>query len=111
MNHQAITLYKQIHPAQCQTLANLGFQSLINLRFDDEIDHQPSSQTIERSAKQAGIRYAHLPIDGSACVDKKVVHEFAKLVSELPKPVMVFCGTGARAKRLYQCALISGLIL
>lgn len=110
MSHHAITLYKQIHPSQCQTLANLGFKSLINLRFDDEIEHQPSHKSIQHSAEAVGICYAHLPIDGSECVDKATVASFAQLIQELPKPVMVFCGTGARAKRLYQCALISGLI-
>lgn len=39
--HSQITLYKQIHPKQCDGLAKLGFKSLINLRFDDEIKGQP----------------------------------------------------------------------
>lgn len=94
-------------PNPCQ----LGFKSLINLRFDDEIEHQPSHKSIQHSAEAVGICYAHLPIDGSECVDKAKVASFARLINELPKPVMVFCGTGARAKRLYQCALISWIDL
>ncbi|WP_294035191.1 sulfur transferase domain-containing protein [uncultured Moraxella sp.] len=108
--HSSITLYKQIHPCQCQTLAKLGFKSLVNLRFDDESEYQPTSQSIQDSARMAGLDYHHLPIDGSECVDKAKVASFAKLINELPKPVMVFCNSGSRAKRLYQCALISGLI-
>ncbi|VEG12733.1 beta-lactamase hydrolase domain-containing protein [Moraxella cuniculi] len=104
-----ITLYKQIHPSQCTSLANLGFKSLINLRFDDEIDGQPKNCDLAASAKQAGLVYHNLPIDGES-IHLIEVQSFAKLLSDTPKPVMVFCGTGSRAKRLYQCACISGLI-
>lgn len=104
-----ITLYKQIHPCQCQTLANLGFKSLVNLRFDNECENQPNTIDIHQSAAQAGIYYQHLPIDGNS-LPLDIVQQFAQLLNELPKPVMVFCGTGSRAKRLYQSAIVSGLL-
>lgn len=104
-----ITLYKQIHPCQCSLLVNLGYKSLINLRFDDECDNQPTSQAIAQSADSHHLCYAHLPIDND-CLNSSNVQHFAKLVHELPKPVMVFCGTGTRAKRLYQSAKIIGLL-
>lgn len=108
MNH-SITLYKQIHPYQCDTLAKLGYKSLINLRFDHESDNQPLSQELQGSADAAGIRYHHLPID-SGCLNRQIIHDFAHLVQNLPKPVMIFCHSGSRAKRLYQSALICGLL-
>lgn len=105
----AITLYKQIHPCQCQKLFELGFKSLINLRFDDECINQPTDANIRQSASQAGISYHHLPIDNEhLCLD--MVKQFAHLINTLPKPIMVFCGTGNRAKRLYQSAIVSGLL-
>lgn len=106
---QTITLYKQIHPCQCQTLVNLGFKSLINLRFDDESDNQPKDADICQSATQVGIAYRHLPINHDS-LHLDVVQKFAHLLEDLPKPVMVFCGTGGRAKRLYQSAVVSGLL-
>lgn len=109
MNSNAITLYKQIYPHQCQTLSNLGFKSLINLRFDDECDNQPTADALNQSASKTGLEYRHLPVDGDS-LHLDVVEKFAKLISELPSPVMVFCGTGNRAKRLYQSAVVSGLI-
>ncbi|MDO4700241.1 MAG: sulfur transferase domain-containing protein [Moraxella sp.] len=105
----AITLYKQIHPCQCQTLSNLGFKSLINLRFDDECANQPKDADIHKSASQVGIHYHHLPVDGNS-LHLDSVQQFARLLNELPKPVMVFCATGSRAKRLYQSAIVSGLL-
>ncbi|MCL1624242.1 sulfur transferase domain-containing protein [Moraxella sp. Tifton1] len=109
MNKQSVTLYKQIHPHQCQVLANLGFRSLINLRFDNECDYQPASHDLHQSATKIGLEYRHLPIDGD-CLHLDMVKKFAQLLSELPHPVMVFCGTGNRAKLIYQSAAISGLI-
>ncbi|MDO4440894.1 MAG: sulfur transferase domain-containing protein [Moraxella sp.] len=109
MNTSTITLYKQIHPCQCQTIANLGFKSIVNLRFDDECDNQPKADELGKSASSTGLEYRHLPVDGDS-LSFDVVAQFAKTLSELPSPVMVFCGTGSRAKRLYQSAVVSGLL-
>ncbi len=106
---EAITLYKQIHPCQCSTLVHLGYKSLVNLRFDDECQGQPKACDLADSAKNSGLSYQHLPIDGDN-LHLDSVQAFAKLIHNLPKPVMVFCGTGSRAKRLYQSAVVSGLI-
>lgn len=107
--HSQITFYKQIHPKQCDGLAKLGFKSLINLRFDDEIKGQPKGYDIAQSAKNAGLSYHTLPI-GIDDIHLAQAQAFADLINHAPKPVMVFCGTGSRAKRLYQCAVVSGLI-
>lgn len=109
MNTQAITLYKQIHPCQCQALSNLGFKSIVNLRFDDECDNQPKAAELGISATNTGLQYRHLPVDGEH-LSFDVVQKFAQLLNELPSPIMVFCGTGSRAKRIYQSAVVSGLI-
>lgn len=106
---QQITLYKQIYPVQCQALANLGYKSLINLRFDHESDGQPDSQSILAGASSAGISYHHLPIDGDQ-INAETVAQFADLLKQCAKPVMVFCHSGGRAKRLYQSALVNGLL-
>ncbi|WP_245640012.1 beta-lactamase hydrolase domain-containing protein [Moraxella oblonga] len=104
-----ITLYKQIHPCQCQTLFDLGFKGLINLRFDGEADGQPTADELGKSAKAVGMTYHHLPIDNDN-LHLDSVKAFAHIFKSTPKPVMVFCGTGNRAKRLYQSAVVSGLL-
>lgn len=105
-----ITLYKQIHPCHCRSLANLGYKTLINLRLDDECDHQPSSQTLQAAATLAKLHYQHLPICGDDVLSLATVKQFAQLINQSQKPIMVFCGTGGRAKRLYQSAEILGLL-
>lgn len=104
-----ITLYKQIHPCQCSQLAKMGFKSIINLRFDDEITGQPKSDELNIATKQAGLSYHHLPVDGEN-LHSDTVKAFATLLKSTPQPIMVFCGTGSRAKRIYQSAVVSGLI-
>jgi protein tyrosine phosphatase (PTP) superfamily phosphohydrolase (DUF442 family) len=38
------------------------------------------------------------------------VEQFAAFYRTMPKPILMFCGTGARAKLLYQSALMQGLL-
>lgn len=104
-----LTLYKQIHPCQCQNLAKLGYKSLVNLRFDDEVAEQPKSADLAISAKKAELVYQHIPTDIDG-IHLQQIKNFADVINKLPKPVMVFCGTGSRAKRLYQSAVVCGLI-
>ncbi|UNU72688.1 hypothetical protein LU293_06105 [Moraxella nasovis] len=110
MNVDTITLCRQIHPDQCQAITDLGFKSLINLRCDGECADQPSSAELQQHATACGLIYHHLPVDADVCLSKDAVTAFAKLVSNLPEPILVFCATGGRAKRLYQSAVVSRLI-
>lgn len=105
-----ITLYKQIYPKQCKSLSQMGYKTLINLRCDGECDSQPCTQSLKKSTESLGLVWHHFPIDGETALDTATVTAFATLINNSPKPVMVFCGTGGRAKRLYQSAKILGLL-
>ena len=104
-----LTIYKQIYPSQCGKLAELGYRSVLNIRPDNEVDTQPSSDALADAAKRADLTYHYLPFD-----DKRLslltVEQFAAYYHAMPKPVLMFCGTGARAKLLYQSALMQGLL-
>lgn len=107
MHH--ITLYKQVHPCQCQNLAKLGYKTLINLRFDDESDNQPKSQNFIEDCRHHQLNYHHLPINDDN-FNATTIAQFAQLIHQSQKPIMVFCATGGRAKRLYQSAKINQLL-
>jgi uncharacterized protein (TIGR01244 family) len=47
--------------------------------------------------------YHHLPVDG-AFQSPEEIAEFARLLQQLPKPVLAFCRSGARSGRLYMAA-------
>lgn len=104
-----ITIYKQIYPRQCAKLAELGYRSIINIRPDDEHITQPTSQDLAAATEQANLAYHHLPFDDER-LSMVTVEQFASFYHAFPKPILMFCGTGARAKLLYQSALMQGLL-
>lgn len=107
--HNDIIIYRQILPTQCQALAQMGYRSIINLRPDAEAKLQPCSEDIHHAARDAHVAYYHLPCH-SDTIDHTLVHDFAAHIEQMPRPVLVFCATGFRAKRLYQTALMQGLL-
>ncbi|WP_019673598.1 beta-lactamase hydrolase domain-containing protein [Psychrobacter lutiphocae] len=104
-----ITIYKQIYPSQCQQLAHFGYRSLINIRPDNEAANQPLSETLNLAAKKAHLAYAYIPYDEDR-LSCATIASFAEQYHKMPKPIMLFCGSGARAKLLYQSALMQGLL-
>lgn len=104
-----LTIYKQIYPTQCTKLAELGYRSVINVRPDDETATQPTSLDLAAATKQANLAYHHLPFDDEH-LSLTTVEQFASYYHAFPKPILLFCGTGARAKVLYQSALMQGLL-
>ncbi|WP_350560164.1 beta-lactamase hydrolase domain-containing protein [Psychrobacter sp. CAL346-MNA-CIBAN-0220] len=104
-----LTIYKQIYPVQCAKIAELGYRSVINVRPDDEHIAQPSSGELAAATEQANLAYHHLPFDDEH-LSLVTVEQFAAFYHSIPKPILMFCGTGARAKLLYQSALMQGLL-
>lgn len=104
-----LTIYKQIYPSQCTKIAELGYRSVLNIRPDAETDHQPNSCDFTHATEEANLTYHHLPFDDER-LSMATVEQFAAFYRVMPKPILMFCGTGARAKLLYQSALMQGLI-
>ena len=104
-----LTIYKQIYPIQCAKIAELGYRSVINIRPDNEHISQPSSGALAAATEQANLTYHHLPFDDER-LSLVTVEQFAAFYHAMPKPILMFCGTGARAKLLYQSALMQGLL-
>ena len=96
----------QMTPEAMAELASLGFKSVVNNRPDFEHGpDQPSSAAIQAAAEAAGLQYRHLPVDGGWQSPEQIA-EMAKLMAELPHPVLAFCRSGARSARLYQQAMM-----
>lgn len=84
--------------------AQAGFRSVINNRPDFEGGpDQPTSAVIEAAAKQAGLRYAFLPVQPAVQTPDEIAR-FAQLLADLPKPILVFCRSGARSGKLFRAA-------
>ncbi len=104
-----LTIYKQIYPIQCAKIAELGYRSVLNIRPDAEHVSQPNSCDLATATQQANLIYHYLPFDEER-LSLATIEQFAKYYHAMPKPILVFCGTGARAKLLYQSALMQGLL-
>ena len=94
----------QLTPEAMAEAAHAGFRSVVNNRPDfEEGPHQPTNASIEAAAKAAGLEYRYLPVDSSYQSPEEIA-AFARLLDELPRPMLMFCRSGARSTRLYSAA-------
>ena len=94
----------QLEPAAMREVAQLGFRAVVNNRPDHEGGpDQPTSRDIEQAAHAAGLAYRHLPVSG-AYQSPEEASQLAHLLNELPRPLLLFCRSGARSARLYMLA-------
>ena len=94
----------QLSPEFMAEVARLGFRSVVNNRPDFEGGvEQPTSAQVEAAARAAGLEYRHLPVSG-AYQSPEEIEAFARLAAELPRPMLMFCRSGARSTRLYMQA-------
>jgi uncharacterized protein (TIGR01244 family) len=100
-----ICVAPQLGPAAMAEAARLGFRAVVNNRPDFEHGpDQPTNASIEAAARDAGLEYRFLPVAGGHQTPDEVA-AFARLLDELPRPLLLFCRSGARSTRLHQLAL------
>jgi len=94
----------QLAPEAMAEAARVGFRSVVNNRPDFEHGpDQPTNAQIAAAARAAGLEYRFLPVDGGYQSPEQIA-AFAKLLQELPRPLLVFCRSGARSTRLFVAA-------
>jgi len=94
----------QLTPDAMAEAAQAGFKSVVNNRPDFEHGpDQPTNAQIEAAARAAGLEYRYLPVD-SAYQSPEEIAAMAKLLGELPRPLLMFCRSGARSTRLFAAA-------
>ena len=96
-----ICVAPQLTPEAMAEAAAMGFKSVVNNRPDFEHGpDQPTSAEIQAAAQAAGLAYRHLPVAGGYQSPEEIA-AFATLLEELPRPLLVFCRSGARSTRLF----------
>ena len=94
----------QLTPEAMSQAAAMGFKSVVNNRPDFEHGpDQPANADLEAAARGAGLQYRFLPVDGGYQSPEEIA-AFAGLLAELPRPLLIFCRSGARSTRLYMAA-------
>lgn len=95
----------QLTPEAMAAAAEAGFKAVMNNRPDMEGGaEQPASAAIEAAAKAAGLVYAYLPVQGGYQSPEEIA-KCAELLKSLPRPLLMFCRSGARSSRLYMQAV------
>ena len=92
----------QITPQQVGGIAAAGFKTIVCARPDGEEPGQPSFATIERAAKESGLKAVYVPVSGGIGEGSLIRMEDA--LKTLPKPMFGYCRSGARAGSLYAAA-------
>lgn len=94
----------QLEPGAMAEAAAAGFRSVVNNRPDHEGGPgQPTSAQMQAAAEAAGLVYRYLPVDG-AWQSPEQIAEFARLLEDLPRPILAFCRSGGRSTRLFMAA-------
>jgi uncharacterized protein (TIGR01244 family) len=100
-----ISVAPQLTPEAMAAAAAAGFKSIVNNRPDFEHGpDQPSSAQVQAAAEAAGLQYRHLPVSGGYQSPEEIA-AFARLLHELPRPILAFCRSGARSANLYMQAV------
>jgi uncharacterized protein (TIGR01244 family) len=86
-------------PAGVAEVKKLGYKTVINLRQANEAGAEIEAEAA--AAKQAGVKYFHLPVNGSA-PDPAIVDQFLSAVGAPEnQPVFIHCASGNRAAALW----------
>jgi uncharacterized protein (TIGR01244 family) len=97
----------QLTPEAMAEAARAGFRSVVNNRPDYEHGpDQPSSAAIEAAARAAGLEYRFLPVAGGYQSPEEIA-AMARLLDELPRPLLMFCRSGTRSAKLFSAAVAS----
>lgn len=95
----------QLTPEAMAAAAEAGFKAVLNNRPDMEGGpEQPTSAAIEAAAVAVGLQYAYLPVKGGYQSPEEIA-QCAALLKTLPRPLLMFCRSGARSTQLYMQAV------
>lgn len=99
-----ICVAPQLTPDAMAQAARAGFRSVVNNRPDFEHGpDQPANAAIEEAALAAGLEYRFLPVAGGYQSPAEVA-AMARLLKDLPRPMLVFCRSGNRSANLLRLA-------
>jgi uncharacterized protein (TIGR01244 family) len=89
----------QITPDQIPTISAAGFRAIVCARPDNEEGGQPSFDAVAREAEKHGLQIVHIPVSGM--LGEGQIIRFHQAMEQMPRPVLGYCRSGARAGSLY----------
>lgn len=98
-----LTTSPQIRLEEVAEIAAAGFRSIICNRPEGEEQGQPTADQIGAAARGAGLGFAHVPAVSGAITDADGL-AMKRALDELPGPVLAYCRSGARSRKLAEMA-------
>lgn len=89
----------QIGPGDLQAVSDAGFKALVCARPDGEEGGQPTFDEVAREAERLGLQIVHVPVSGPLRENQLI--RFEEAMARMPRPVLGYCRSGARAGSLY----------
>lgn len=86
------TIAGQLTPEQLQAAKTEGYQAVLNLRVPGEEGFLDNEQS---EAENAGLNYVNIPVSPQDI--SQVADQVVTQLDQLPKPVLVHCGSALRA--------------
>ncbi len=82
-------------------VAAKGFRSVVNNRPDGEAAGQLANADAEAAARRNGLEFRFMPVSCLNVTDDDKVEAFARLMRELPGPILFYCRSGTRCATLW----------
>ncbi len=109
-HHVFLSTAPQASPEDMVLVAQKGFASVMNNRPDFEHDDaQPTAQSVAEAARAAGMAFYDLPFSASRVTPELLV-QFAQVVGQAKKPILLYCRSGARSTAIYRMAVEAGYL-
>ena len=109
-HHVFLSTAPQASPEDMVLVAKQGFVSVMNNRPDFEHDaNQPTAQSVADAAHVAGMDFYNLPFSASRVTPELLV-QFAQVVGQAKKPILLYCRSGARSTAIYRMAVEAGYL-
>ena len=88
---EGILVGGQPSPAQFETLAKLGYGTVVNLRTPQE-----QGNTDPELIESLGMRYVSIPIAGAETLSEQNARKLAEVLDDAEEPVVIHCASGNR---------------
>lgn len=95
----AFAVSPQLQPSDVAETARISYRGVTCARPDREDPGQPAFAEIAMAAERAGLKAFHVPVSGPLTDDHLL--DFAQALATIDGPVVGYCRSGGRARRLY----------
>ena len=96
-----VAVARQLVEADFADIAARGYLSVVAIRPDGEAPDQLPQARAAAAAERQGLAFRYLPVSGVKVTDDDIVGSFARLMDDLPGPVLFYCGSSTRCTILW----------